>query len=233
MNLEPIYHIYVNGMFIPLLYPFILYLCHSHSLVIVFIYKSCIVWEYISFKECFYSHPSYYYILKPWTRYSDIGFICTTIYYFYPAFFPIAFNLHLVILIGYFYGVCLLEMSDNDLSFFLQHAQFNRTFDLIKSNLFHFLPFFFLSQDICNLHSTDFNMFSYSQSFLISIFWFFFIFYPWKYFTQDPIYHFLSDHTPIKETAIIIILLNVILLCSNMLGFFIQNNICNNQISYL
>ena len=62
-----------------------------------------------------YNIPVKYNQIKQIVRFTDTGHIASFLYYFYPKFFPIAFNVHFAITFSYWITVKCFDMKDTDI----------------------------------------------------------------------------------------------------------------------
>jgi hypothetical protein len=165
---------------------------------------------------------------KQFVRLTDSGHIVSFVYYFYPQFFPIAFNLHFIITLGYWYSVIVLKMSDT--TEFID-GEYVVWFNNLWAYAVHGIPLVLLIrelmvQDVC-YHYFTVNDLYYSYAWVYS--WLLFVYLPWRYFTKDPVYSILDTNGPFSIKIKIFTIMNVALFISNIVGYYISQIICKYQ----
>jgi len=207
--------LFENGLHIPFLY-FIFYLVTDHHLISYsLMMKLFSINYYYNFNEKFKSLTFIQSQIKPWVRFTDTGYIASLIYYMYPSFFPIAFNVHFTISIGYWCTMTFFKITDNDS--FDKCSLFYNYFHKLMSYLLHTIPLALLFTDMCT-YKNKFDDFSMYYSILWGISWIFFILIPWKYFTKDSIYTIFNDNVSINRKILIIFIMFSIINLSNNIG---------------
>ena len=187
------------------------------------------------FGNCYNFFPqSQYNCIKQFIRFTDTGHIASFIYFFYPAFFPIAYNIHFVITAGYWSGKLLLNIEDADE---IHRDDIISWFSNIWTYMVHGMPFLLLLRDFyynnvhndmtCNNYFTDSDLY-YSYAWVYV--WFLCIYLPWRICTGDIVYSVLSFDTPINKQFAFILLMHVLFLIANWSGHFITN--FQNHIDY-
>jgi hypothetical protein len=136
-----------------------------------------------------------YNALRQFVRFTDTGHIASFIYYFYPPFFPIAFNVHFCISVGYLITVHYfgLKDTDGDLAFTSVPSVHNLFNTLCHSAPLVLLIYEYFSKNPCEDCFTQEHLF-YSQLWIYS--WFVLVYLPWRYMTGDPVYSVLSNGAP-------------------------------------
>lgn len=159
--------------------------------------------------------------IKPWIRFTDTGYIATLIYYFYPHFFPITFNIHFAVTIGYWGIMSIFSINDVDKIHKDKFYYFNK----FMSYKLHILPLFLLSYDFCS-NSFLFDNNSLFYSILWTISWCLFILLPWKYFTNDSIYTIFDDNISFFKKSVVVLFMLFLVSISNTTGISYSNYLC-------
>jgi hypothetical protein len=170
-----------------------------------------------------YNIPKSYNFLIQFVRFTDIGHVVSFIYFFNPSFLPIAYNIHFVITVGYWFGKMynLIDMAK------LQKPDIISWFVNCWTYCIHVLPFVLLLNEIKQLKSHNnlcyeyFTLQDLMYSFSWIYFWLIFIYIPWRYITNDPVYTVLSIETPIKTQILFITLIHFLFVFSNFTGYFL------------
>ena len=166
--------------------------------------------------------------LKQFVRLTDTGHIVSFVYYFYPQFFPIAFNIHFIITLGYWYSVIVLKMSDTAE---VVDDDYIVWFNNLWAYAVHAVPIVLLIrelmlQDVCVVYFTTNDLY-YSYIWVYS--WLFLVYAPWRYYTKDPVYSILDANGPFSIKIKIFTIMNVAVFISNIIGYFISHTICKYQ----
>ena len=91
-------NIYIkNGCYVPIVYIGLWYLTNDFYLSTMIALKLHTMNYYFWFEHHYNFLPSPYNFLKQFVRFTDSGVIASFIYYFYPAFFPIAHNVQFLV----------------------------------------------------------------------------------------------------------------------------------------
>jgi hypothetical protein len=157
--------------------------------------------------------------LKQFIRFTDTGHLASLIYFFYPAFFPVAFNVHGVITIGYWGGKILFNLKDVDDRI---SSDFFKKFENIWCYNNHLTPLLlfirelWIQPELCSMNL--FNNYDLYNSYLWLYSWFLFIYMPWRMITGDCTYSILSLETPIYKIEGFILFIHVLFLFLNMSG---------------
>ena len=161
--------------------------------------------------------------LKQFVRFTDTGYLASFICCFYPNFLPLSFNVHSVICIGYWYGKFALNMGDVDLVDNPEYLfWFNNAWTSMNHGLANVLLIreIFISQtEICYDYFT-LNDLLYSYGWLYS--WFVFIYLPWRYITNDPVYDILGDKLSFLSKLKFIGVIHIIIFMSNIFGYLLH-----------
>jgi hypothetical protein len=181
-------------------------------------------WFYNSF-DYFPEPYERYNQVKQFVRFTDTGHMLSFIYYFYPRIFPVAFNIHFIITLGYWYGIIVVNMKDTSE---IIHPDYIVWFNNLWAYAIHILPIsLFLReiyiQDVCYQYFSTNDLY---YSFLWAYTWIFSIYIPWRYYTKDPIYSILSDDEPFVNKCKIFIIMNGLILVANYCGYYLIHTIC-------
>ena len=226
---QTIKHYIRNGLYIPLIHFFMYYITNNLFLSTIIAFKMYPANYYYWFSS-FYKYenlPQNLYFIKQFVRFTDSGHIASFIYLFCPKFYPIAYNIHFVITLGYWSGKLFFNMIDEDDIF----TSFNITlFENMWSYSIHIFPLIlfirelWINPTICN--NDFFNMSDLCYSYLWLYTWFFCIYIPWRLITHDYVYTILSPDTPIKNTFYFILFMNFIFYIANISGYVLHSTYC-------
>tara|TARA_Y100000992_G_C21268065_1_gene495076 strand:- start:1927 stop:2598 length:672 start_codon:yes stop_codon:yes gene_type:complete len=223
MNLK---YIINNGFYIPIIsYYFFNY---DYFLFYVITIKLFITNHYISFAK-FYDNKYIYF--KSLIRLTDTGHIASIIYYFYPDFLPIAFNVHFIISIGYWLTVVLFDLKEMDDS---KNIEINKFACRLACICNHSVPLSYLFYKVLYLDNINvyFDTLTLYYSFLWCYVWFIFIYTPWRFITGDPVYSVLSNDKPFCFSFSIILIMHMILFCGNFIGQLSQSTLYELENKY-
>ena len=216
-----------NGFYIP---PLFILLCVSLNqifLPLIICLKLCSVNYYYWFSHMYdfkFSNKNYN-ILKQMVRFTDTGHIASFIYYFYPNFLPIAFNIHFIITIGYWGGKLCFDLHDfesyrdTDIIIWFTEiwAVLNHGMGLLC------LTWFIINDQTCNDYF-DNSTITYTYYWIYT--WFLLIYLPWRFRTGDVLYSILSNESTTINKISYVLLIHILVIISNTLGYFLQNNEC-------
>jgi hypothetical protein len=206
-----------NGIYIPFLHIFIYSLTKNLYLSTIISLKLFPTKFFFWFEEKnVYANNNYikYRQLRQFVRFTDTGHTASLIYYFYPKFLPIAFNIHLMITIGYWYGKLILKVNDIDK---IRDNEYIVFYNNIWADLNHGLILIFLTKDIYNLDYC-FSSYDLYYTFTWLYFWAFFIYIPWRLITNDPVYIVFNNEQPLTTKIKYFFIANFIALISNYIG---------------
>jgi hypothetical protein len=234
-----------NGIWIPCMHFFIFYSCIKHRFFKIntdeksilclntteveikqsFFFSTVVILKIYTVNYYFWFghllHQKYYWI-KHFVRFTDTGHIISVIYVFYPQILPVAFNTHFVITFGYWIGKLLLSLNDVDV---LYNKEIIKWITNCWSYSTHGLPLILFTNEIIQNFDGN-NYFSFTSliySYLWIYGWLFFIYFPWRYFTKDPIYFVLSNESPRKNKIIFILFIHLLYIISNIIGYTITS----------
>ena len=164
--------------------------------------------------------------LKQFIRFTDSGYLASFIYYFYPEFLPVAFNIHSIICIGYWYGKFVLKMSDADL---VSDPEYIYWYNNLWTSMNHgwanvlLIRELYINEsesesEICHNYFT-LNDLLYSYWWVYC--WFFLIYLPWRCLTNDCVYDIFGDKYSLSSKLQFIGIIHLIVLASNNIGYLL------------
>jgi hypothetical protein len=210
-----------NGLYIPLIHAALFYYTNNLFLSCMIVFKLYPANYYYWFQSYYqYNNlPKWTGSLKQFTRFTDSGHLASLIYYFYPAFFPVAFNIHGLITIGYWGGIYFFNMKDQDDR---NSPELIKSFENMWIYSNHLLPLLLFIRELWiqpELCSMDlFTIHDLYNSYFWLYCWFLFIYIPWRLITGDCIYSILSHETPIHKLSVFILFIHGIFVFLNMSG---------------
>ena len=165
-----------------------------------------------------YPQPSFY-RWKHMIRLTDTGHIANFLFYFYPEMLPLCHNVHFVVSAGFYFTSFFLGMkSTNDT---IEHPDICGPLQIIYTHMNHSLSYMILLySNIQQQHI--FNDYTFFQTIFWLYGWLFFIYFPWRYYTGDPVYSILGNQTSIYTKAMVIIIFHGLAFWGNEFGKFIQ-----------
>jgi len=215
-----------NGLYIPFLHVALFYLTNNLFLSTIIATKLYPANYYISF----YNHyqyrnlPKWVGTLKQFVRFTDTGHIASFIYFLYPEFFPIAFNIHFVITFGYWGSVLFFNMKDLDYRYSPEILINFAAIWSFNNNITPFVLFireFWIQTDLCN-NNNMFNMDNLFYSYKWIYCWLLFVYTPWRLITGDCVYTILSNNMSFKQIVTFILFLHNIFIAANITGALLQ-----------
>lgn len=212
MNLHVLYK---NGVHIILHSLLISYLLNP--LLGIYYYLKMFSWNYYVNFNYLYDNPNLY-KWKHMIRLTDTGHIANLLYFFYPSTLPVCHNIHFVISIGYYTVKIFFGMQDSDDRI---APELYAPLQDIHCNLNHSVPFLILLVQNSK-NDYEFNNYTLLYSYLWVYCWLFFIYIPWRYYTNDPVYSVLQNNISNKKKIIIIVLIHVLLYSANKFGELLQ-----------
>ncbi len=228
--------IWNNGKYIPFIYPAFYYLSQSHIISWAFTHKLLAINYYYHYGHIYNKKmPGKLYLLKPFVRLTDTGFILAILYYFNPTYFlHITHNILFCITVGYWGTRLLLNMKDTDETHALQlTTNIDHNFVITWSNINHILPYTLIVYDIINYQDSciQFNHINAIYTFIFTYSWLLFIWLPWFHITGDFVYSVLDFNKSIKTPILAVSFMHIVIYLSNIFGNIItNNNICQNII---
>lgn len=218
-------HYIKNGVYIPFLHVALYYLTNNLFLSTIIAAKLYPANYYF----IFYNHyqyrnfPKWFGMLKQFVRFTDTGYIASFIYFFYPDFFPVAFNIHFVITFGFWGSIFFFNMRDLDDRY---HAEIMTNYATLWSFHNHIFPFvlfvreLLIHPELCRYSLFNMNNLLYSYQWIYG--WLFFIYMPWRMITGDCLYSMLSYHVPIKKLLAFILFIHSLFIAANMSGALLE-----------
>lgn len=210
-------YIFENGYYIPLFYPLVYWYIPDHLIATTIILKLLATNYYIHFGKFYdYSNhcPS---ITKAFVRLTDTGYLATLMAYLYPSTFPVAFNIHFMLTISFFFATQVLGMKDMDGTY--PSPTIDSTFAETWMHAIHTLPFlFFCYQLIANPQNKSFTFQTFYQSIAWVLAWFVFIYIPFRLITGDCVYSILAADENRWLQMAVVALVFVVLFVSNWIG---------------
>ena len=216
-------NIFKNGLHIPLLYFAFNFFFENNLFSYTLMMKIFSINYYYNYYQSFNNLTFIQSQIKPWVRFTDTGYIATLIYYIYPDFFPIAFNIHFAICVGYWCIMTFFGISDVNS---IKGENLYYYYQKMMSYLLHILPLILLSNDIC-LYKNMFDEKSLFYSLIWTTSWFIFVLVPWKIITKDSIYTIFNDNVSINKKIFVIIFMLSLINLSNNLAIMYSKYICN------
>jgi|TARA_Y100000389_G_scaffold61194_1_gene57270 hypothetical protein len=209
-----------NGLHIYALFGAMMLYTNNLFLTTIFSLKAFSANYWYHFYDLYdYNIPVKYNQIKQIVRFTDTGHIASFLYYFYPKFFPIAFNVHFAITFSYWITVKCFDMKDTDIDNddrIIMSIQ-NATITLVHGVPLLLLVFEYILYKPCQDCFSQNDLY-YSYAWLYG--WFCLIYLPWRYITGDPVYSILSRDTPLKIVASAVTLMHVLFFTGNCIGYY-------------
>jgi hypothetical protein len=211
-----------NGLHIPFFYAFLYLLTQDFFLSTTLALKSYTVNYFYWFGSRYtYLSPQYNW-LKQFVRFTDTGCIASTIYYIYPQFLPVAFNVHFVITFGYWIGKIFFSMQDSDS---ISHPILIQGVDKLFSTLNHSLPLMMFIYKLRNSQYECSSLFLWQDiqmTYYWVYTWFLCIYIPWRIYTHDCVYNILENNTPMQQKMGFIGFIHLLVFIGNVTGYLLQ-----------
>ena len=208
----------VNGLYIPFFF-IIHYFYYQKLILTTFISLKLYSANYFYWYNHLYRYPNIPKQLnwvKQFIRFTDTGHLISFLYLWYPNILPIAFNTHFIITSMYWIGKLYFDMKDCDS---VNDAFVIKPIEYLFCYCNHSIPLFiFLHEIIYQPEYAIFNVNSLLYSYCWMISWLTFIYTPWRYLTEDPVYTILHINTSNKDKICFILLTGGMYLLSNMIG---------------
>lgn len=218
-----------NGVYIPFLHIALFYLTNDlflSSIITSKLYPAN--YYYFFYKHYQYANfPKWVGILKQFVRFTDTGHIASFLYFFYPEFFGLAFNVHFVITFGYWCSIYFFNMKDLDDKY---SPEIMTSFGSLWAAQNHILPFvlfvreLWIQPELCSHSLFSLNNLSHTYQWLYC--WFIFIYIPWRSFTGDCVYSMLDNTMPVKKLSIFLVFIHSLFIAANISGALLQYAIC-------
>ena len=180
--------------------------------------------NYYYWFERYYNYlPSPLNQLKQFVRFTDTGHIASFLYYFYPEYIGVFYNVHFVITFGYWFCMIFLGGIDRDE---IETKDEIKWFTKIWVSLNHGLVYTYLLYNVYLSPDSGKEMFSYMillYSYVWLWMWGICIYLPWKYFTGDCVYEFLDINKYTKVQRLFFVgLIHVLIIISQISGYLIE-----------
>jgi len=167
-----------------------------------------------------YPQPSLY-RWKHIIRLTDTGHIANFLFYFYPNMLPLCHNVHFMIGFGYYYTTHYLGMTSTD------HIKNNpdicEVLHTIHGHMTHTLPYLILLYTNTQ-QKHIFDQHTFFQTITWVYCWLLFVYFPWRYYTGDPVYSILSNNTSNYTKVFVFVLFHGVIFASNELGKLLQQS---------
>jgi hypothetical protein len=216
-----------NGFYIPVLFWGLSTSLNQLFLPMVLCLKLCSFNYYYWFSHIYdYNFTNKKYnIVKQFVRFTDTGHIASFLYYFYPQFLPIAFNVHFIITVGYWLGRFCFDLQDTDGYSDTDIIHWYTNIWVVFNHGLAFTCFIWiiLTDNECN---NSFNNDSIEYTFYWIYAWFFLIYIPWRMKTGDAVYSILSNESSIFTKISYVFLIHLFVVIANMFGHFLQSGEC-------
>lgn len=219
-----------NGGFLPIVFLATLALSNNLFLACIITMK-CYTSNYFFWfndEYHFKNLPRKFNWIKQFVRFTDTGNLASILVYFDSSWLQIAFVVHFIITIGYWYGKCWFQMKDLDS---VKNPRINRSIESFFCTCNHGLPLCFLLYFAINSDNTTFNTWFKNclGSFLWMYTWATCIYLPWRLFTKDPVYELFDwNKTPFTISLFFVSIVHVVAIIGNIMFFFVPFK--NNQI---
>jgi hypothetical protein len=210
-----------NGLYIPFVFGSIYVLSNHFFLSSIVSLKLYSTNYFYWFNDCysFKNIPRKYNWVKQFIRFTDTGHIASFLYYFFPSFLPVAFNVHFLITLGYWTGKVYFGMKDCDS---LYDKRIIKNVENTFCSLNHSLPLMMLIYEIkLNPSYATFDLENLFYSYLWGYSWILFIYIPWVYLTNDYVYNVLYPNVPLETKVFYIFILHIFSFLSNILGYYL------------
>ena len=199
MLTEMIHVILKNGLYLLYVYAALLIATNHLFLSTVVVLKlfpvNFFYWFYDSFN--YFGEPyKHWNQLKQFVLFSDSGHIIAFLYLFDSQYLPMAFNIHWLITVGYWYGKWVMKMSD--CSKHVQDNVFIPWYTQLWTHMNHSIHICLLFREIVLLDkSMCYDYFGWNDLFHTYLWmygWFFCIYLPWRLITTDIVYDFFDEN---------------------------------------
>jgi len=209
-----------NGFYIPFIHLLLYFVTNNMFLSTAIALKLYPANYYYWFEEHYHYMPRKLNWIKQFVRFTDSGHIASFIYLIYPHFFPIAYNVHFTITVGYWLGKLSMYHADKDIIFL---PELNNTFQTLWSGMIHSIPLSLFIYHLVNKNEC-YNYFTWEDlkwSYCWLYIWFFCIYLSWRLATGDCVYYILDNDVPMKKKVLAIVFINGIMCIGNMSGYLL------------
>jgi hypothetical protein len=213
-----------NGMYIPFIYAGLYFITQDLFLSTTIALKTYTVNYFYWFGSHYNYLPQKYNWIKQFIRFTDTGSIASMIYYVYPEFLPVAFNVHFTITFGYWIAKFQFGMKDTD---DINDPLIIKWIEELYCTCNHSLALSILSYRAyyySHFHECH-PLFTWQQltySYYWLYVWFLCIYIPWRLYTNDCVYSVLDKKTPIQQQLAVVAMIHVLLFMGNTTGYMLQ-----------
>jgi hypothetical protein len=216
--MNTILYVLKNGYYIPLLHAGLYMITDDHFLSTIIAMKAYPANYFYWFCD-HYSYLSNHNWVKQFIRYTDTGHIVSFLYYFYPEYLPLAFNVHYVITVAYWVGRIFIKMEDSDK---LVISEIDPVFEETWSAMVHGVPLVLLTHRIINqTECVPFDYYSLKLTYGWNYSWLFGVYIPWRLYTGDCVYNILSHKSPWKKIVGFFAFIHFLVLTGNITGYLL------------
>ena len=166
--------------------PFFYY--QQYLLGFIFLLKTFPANYYYTFKN-HYKHPNLYQF-KHFIRFTDTGHYAALLLYYNNNYIPISHNITFVITIMFWIAKYFFNMKDDTIN----HSDIIEILHIIHCTLNHSVYYLFSLYYCLNDKNVTFDNNSLFYSYIWVLSWFFFIYIPWFYLTNDYVYSVLQPN---------------------------------------
>uniref|UniRef100_A0A6C0HI77 Uncharacterized protein n=1 Tax=viral metagenome TaxID=1070528 RepID=A0A6C0HI77_9ZZZZ len=218
VSVNIINNIYIkNGCYIPFVYIGLWYFTKDFYLSTVVCFKLHTMNYFYRFEHHYKILPSPYNFMKQFVRLTDSGIAASLIYYFYPAFFSVAHNIHFLISVGYWVGKLMFSMEETNE---IHSPEIVKWYIKMCSDLLHIVPYALLVREIPTFDQCH-NYFTYNDlthSYNWMQYWFIYVYIPWRLITNDAMYTVISSKNSAMQIIMFGGIIHVILLIGHVFG---------------
>lgn len=180
-----------------------------------------------------YHYASYYdYIKPPYShlnafkqciRFTDTGHAVSLLYSIVDkSWLPIAYNVHGIITVGYWFGKLFLDMPDADA---ILIDGLDPTITNTMSYMTHIVPFAMIVHEIMATEcSCAFSLTSLLQTYVWFYAWVTLIYAPWRYYTGDYVYSIFRPGANYMVTGAFLMGMHVVVWILNTSGYLLCNS---------
>lgn len=220
-----------NGVYIPFLHILLFLYTQNVFLSSILIFKlypaNYFFWFYYLYP--YEGFPKWLPYLKQFTRFTDTGHLASLVYFYYPSFFPIAYNIHFTITFGFWIGKLCFLSQDRDAR---DGPDIIKPFMNYWSYCNHIFPLLLMIREFYN---KDYELCSYDlftkadlyYSYLWIYIWLCYIYMPWRFVTKDVMYSILAYETPTMKKVYFILFMHLLFYISNESGSLLRSMVCS------
>jgi hypothetical protein len=207
-----------NGYYIPFIHAGLYLITADHFLSTIVVMKAYPANYFYWFCDHYSYFPKHNWV-KQFIRFTDSGHLVSFLYFFYPEYLPLAFNVHYIITIAYWVGRKFLKMKDSDK---LITPELDPIFEETWSAMIHSVPLILFTHKILNqTECVPFGYESLKMTYGWNYLWFFGIYLPWRIYTGDCVYDILSHKNPWQKIAGFLAFIHFLVLTGNYTGYLL------------